>query len=479
MSARILVVSAIASGQGKTTATAALARHRARAGERVRVFKVGADFIDPLLLERAAGHPVESLDLWMVGRERCARLLAAAAAQADTILIEGAMGLYDGAPSAADLAAALGLPILVVLDVRAMAQTAGAVARGLRDYGPARLAGVLANGVAGPAHGAMIRDALGDIPLLGSLPLQPLPLPERHLGLVLPAEVEGLEARLEALADSLALDAAAWAAIETRTLAPAAPEAVREPRPLAGRRVAIARDAAFTFLYPANVACLEALGAHLLWFSPLADEPVPSEADAVLLPGGYPELHAEALAGATRCHASIHAALDAGKPLLAECGGMMALADTLVDLAGRHWPMAGVLRGAARMQRRLAGLGPEAWDTGRGVLRGHAFHHSTLETPLVADAHARSHPRGTRGSAIYRVGSLTASYFHAYFASCPDAVAALFGGVVSAAYRPATAAVARGAPEDGADRWENDRCRSGKSVVVSERSEPPHHLPAD
>jgi cobyrinic acid a,c-diamide synthase len=428
VSARILVVSAIASGQGKTTATAALARHRARAGERVRVFKIGADFIDPLLLERASGHGVESLDLWMVGNERCAALLAAAAAEADTVLVEGAMGLYDGSPSAADLATAFQLPVLAVLDVHAMAETAGAVARGLRDHGPVRLAGVLANGVAGAAHREMVRGALGDIPLLGSLPKLASGLPERHLGLVLPAEVDDLEGRLGALTDALVLDAAAWAGIAPIAIAPYTTGAVPTAAPLAGRTIAIARDAAFAFLYPSNVACLEALGARIAWFSPLADERVPDAAQAVLLPGGYPELHGAALAGATRFHASVRAAVDAGTPVLAECGGLMALTDALVDLEGRRWPMAGVLAGTARMTPRLAGLGLQAWDTGRGMLRGHAFHHSTLDTPLAPSAHTLTHPRGTRGEAVYRQGSLTASYFHAYFASCPEAVAAIFRG---------------------------------------------------
>ena len=189
MSTRAVLISAIASGQGKTTVTAALARRLTRAGQRVRVFKVGADFIDPLMLERACGSPVHVLDLWMVGIEGCRQLLTEAARKADIILVEGAMGLYDGDPSGADLARAFGIPVLAVLDVSAMAQTVGAVAMGLRDFGPTLLAGVIANGVASPRHGEMVEAALRQIRLLGSMPRHNSPLPERHLGLVLPAEV--------------------------------------------------------------------------------------------------------------------------------------------------------------------------------------------------------------------------------------------------------------------------------------------------
>ena len=187
-STRVLLVAACASGQGKTTVTAALARRLTRHGQRVRVFKTGPDFLDPLTLARASGATVDTLDLWMVGEDECRRRLADAAEHAEVILIEAVMGLYDGAPSSADLARRFGLPVLAVLDARAMAQTAGAVAQGLRDYGPVQLAGVLANRVGSASHAAMVAESLRDIPLLGHLPAQAASLPERHLGLVSPDE---------------------------------------------------------------------------------------------------------------------------------------------------------------------------------------------------------------------------------------------------------------------------------------------------
>lgn len=420
MSARAILVAAAASGQGKTTVTAALARRLRRDGARVRVFKTGPDFLDPLTLARASGAEVDTLDLWMVGEAGCRQRLAAAAQDADWILVEAVMGLYDGAPSSADLANRFGLPVLAVLDARAMAQTAGALALGLRDYGPVQLAGVLANRVAGDSHAAMVAESLRDIPLLGHLPRQAQSLPERHLGLGLPDELADFDARLDALADSLVLDDAAWQALPRLTLPPEPAPAL--PPLLAGRRLALAHDAAFAFVYPANLACLRALGAELVEFSPLADQPLPAGVDALYLPGGYPELHAETLNRARTWQASVRAAHAAGLPIWAECGGMMALADAIETVDGHSWGMAGLLPGVAHMQDRLAGLGGQAW----GALRGHTFHYSRLELPPEPQAHTVSQRGGGRGEAIYRVGSLQASYFHAYFPSAPEQAAALF-----------------------------------------------------
>jgi cobyrinic acid a,c-diamide synthase len=424
--ARMLLVAAIASGQGKTTVTAALARRLRRMGQRVHVFKCGPDFIDPMVLEHASRAKVHTLDLWMVGLEQSRQRLARAARDADVVLVEGVMGLYDGDPSAADLARAFDLPVLAVIDASAMAQTAGAVVMGLRDYGPVRMAGVVANRVASEGHARMVAASLRDIPLLATLPKQTRQLPERHLGLVTPGEVDGIDAILDELADQLNLDEAAWNALPPQLPDEPLPEAPVPPL-LAGKTVAIARDAAFCFLYPANVDTLEALGAQVRFFSPLADEPVPEDADAVYLTGGYPELHGETLAQAQRWRDSIRAAHAAGVTILAECGGMMVLADAIADALGRSWPMAGLLPGRVVMQPRLAGLGGQAMPTKGGELRGHTFHYSRFDTPLTPVAWTAKHPSGAQGEAVYRVGSLTASYFHAFFASNPAAAASLLG----------------------------------------------------
>jgi cobyrinic acid a,c-diamide synthase len=265
-----------------------------------------------------------------------------------------------------------------------------------------------------------------DIPLLGTLAQQAVGLPERHLGLVPPHEVEGLEQTLDALADSLDLDEAAWRAMAPTPVQSGATENQPPSGLLRGRVIAIARDAAFAFLYPANVKWFEALGASVVWFSPLADEAVPDAADAVYLPGGYPELHAQAPSKARCWVASIRDVHARGIPVYAECGGMMVLAESLQDIDGRAWPMAGLLEGAVKMQSRLAAIGPQAWVTQHGDLRGHTFHHSVFETPLQPVARTRKHPSGVEGEAVYRSGTLTASYFHAYFGSCPAAVVEVF-----------------------------------------------------
>lgn len=422
---KALLVAAVSSGQGKTTVTAALARRLVRMGKRVRVFKCGPDFIDPMVLERASGAPVRSLDLWMVGQELCSQQLSQAAAEADVILIEGVMGLYDGTPSSADLARAFGVPVMAVIDAGAMAQTAGALVHGLRDYGPVEMAGVIANRVASEGHAKMVASSLRDIPLFATLPKQSKSLPERHLGLVLPGEVAGIDQLLDDLSEQLAFDAAAWEQLRDIDFTPAPTPAAVTPA-LAGKTIAIARDAAFMFIYPANLDMLHTLGATLTFFSPLANEAVPAEADAIYLPGGYPELHAEQLSQAATWQASMRAAHAAGTPIMAECGGMMALADTLADKSGAVWNMAGLLSGAVAMQPRLAGLGPQGLPTPYGVLRGHTFHYSKLNTCVEPAAYTVKHPSAIQGEAWYRVGSLTASYFHAYFPSNPAATAALF-----------------------------------------------------
>lgn len=423
--AKIFLVSAIASGQGKTTVTASLARKLRNEGQRVRVFKAGPDFLDPMMLERACGAPVHNIDLWMVGIAECKRLLAEAAREADIILIEGVMGLYDGTPSSADLAKALGIPVVIVLNAGAMAQTAGAVVLGLREYGQAEVAGVIANQVGSSGHAKMVADSLRGTVLLGTMPKQARALPERHLGLTQPQEVQDIERLLDDLAGQLVLQQEAWAALPPCPL-PTPDISTVPDAPLKGRTIAIARDVAFSFLYQANLDCLRALGATLVFFSPLANEPVPAIADGVYLVGGYPELHGRALSQAGAWQESIRALHAKHVPIVAECGAMMTMAETLVDAEDNAWPMVGLLQGTVQMQTRLAAIGLQALETPHGVLRGHAFHYSRFDTPLPPFAQTRKHPSEQAGENVYRAGSLTASYFHSYFPSCPMAAAHLF-----------------------------------------------------
>jgi cobyrinic acid a,c-diamide synthase len=261
-----LLVSAPASGQGKTLVTAALARAHRAAGRRVRVFKCGPDFLDPMVLAVASDGPVCQLDLWMGGADDCAARLHEAACDADLILVEGVMGQFDGAPSAADLAARFGLPILAVIDASAMAGTFGALVHGLATFRQdIHLAAVLANRVGSARHADMLRDSLRDnIHWLGALPRDAeLALPERHLGLVQADEIADLDTRLSAAADRLG-DVARWLPPVVQFPAPVDE---RPARVLAGCRIAIARDEAFAFIYPANLALLEQLRASGVLFS--------------------------------------------------------------------------------------------------------------------------------------------------------------------------------------------------------------------
>ncbi|WP_153111095.1 cobyrinate a,c-diamide synthase [Propionivibrio limicola] len=418
------LVAAPASGQGKTTVVAALARLHTRLGRKVRVFKCGPDFLDPQIHAIASGAPCQNVDLWMCSAADIAWRLAEAARDADLILVEGVMGLYDGSPSAAELARQLGLPILAVIDGASMANSFGAIAYGLKNYQPGTpLKAAFANRVGSAYHAELLEKSLpADIAWYGHLPRDAeAAMPERHLGLLPAAEIDGLMQRIDRMADLLATTAAAQLPPPVE-FADVPPPAI--PPLLRGKTIAVAQDAAFCFLYSANVDCLQRLGATLTYFSPLVDAALPA-CDAVWLPGGYPELHGPRLMANQSLWAELAAHFDAGKPLLAECGGMMALFASMRDVDGNEFPLAGLLPGQVVMQKRLAGLGMQEAALPEGVLRGHAFHYSRTETPREPCC-ITTRADGRPGEAVYRRKRLTASYMHLYFPSNPDVVAALF-----------------------------------------------------
>jgi len=420
-----LLVSAPASGQGKTSFTAALARAHARRGRRVRVFKTGPDFLDPMVLERASGAPVYQLDLWMCGEADVRARLYEAAGEADLILVEGVMGLFDGGTSSADLSQRFGLPVLAVIDGSAMAQTFGAVATGLARYREGlQVYGVAANRIGGAYHAKLLAGSLPpELRWFGALPRDPaLALPERHLGLVAAGELADLDARLDALADAMELHAGPDL---PPPVAFSAVEATQVPRLLEGRRIAIARDDAFCFLYPANLDVLRQAGAELCWFSPLAGDALP-DCDAAWLPGGYPELHLARLAERKDLHAALRAHVDAGKPLLAECGGMLSLLDALATRESDAHTMAGLLPGWAVVRERLAELGMQSVELPEGTLRGHTFHYAHAEITQPPLVHASNPDGGPAKEAVYRRARLTASFVHLYFPSATEAALRLF-----------------------------------------------------
>ena len=436
-----ILVAAPASGQGKTTVACALARLYTRQGLTVRVFKCGPDFLDPYWLELASDAPVYQLDLWMTGEMDCAQRLHEAAQVADLIIIEGVMGLYDGEPSAADLAQHFGLHVLAVIDAGAMAGTFGALAHGLQTYRDGlQFAGVLANRVASVGHAEMLKVSLRDpLQWQGALMRdEALTLPERHLGLVMATELTDAITRLDAAADALATtplgqkcadDLKAWAVTFV------APEFNIAPTQLlTGKTIAVAKDAAFCFIYAANIDCLRYLGAEVVYFSPLKDAELPI-CDALWLPGGYPELHTQTLVNNTSMAASIRQHVQNAKPVWAECGGMMALFDSIETVDGVVHPMLGLLSGQVMMQKRLAALGPQQLDAFEASLepleplRGHTFHYSTCATDVKPITRTQAAPGKTLrgdGEALFQAGSIRASYFHAWFASSPAASARLF-----------------------------------------------------
>jgi cobyrinic acid a,c-diamide synthase len=425
-----LMIAAPASGTGKTTVMLGLLRALRDAGLAVQPYKSGPDYIDPAFHRAACGRASFNLDSWAMPGAMLDGL-AARGDDADLVLAEGSMGLFDGVATAgatghgasAEIARRMGWPVVLVIDVSGQAQSAAATALGFLRYDPGlAVAGVILNRVASPRHERLVRrgmDAVG-IPVLGALPRRAdLKLPERHLGLVQACEHSDLDARIADYAAMLA------AHVDLDALRDAAAACVRG---VAGggaivppaQRIALARDAAFSFVYPHMMEAWTAAGAEILPFSPLADEAPPADADLAWLPGGYPELHAGRLAAAGRFRAGLRAFADT-RPVHGECGGYIALGAGLIDAEGVRHEMAGLLGLVTSYAQRRMHLGyrratlrvPMARLAAGTALRGHEFHYSTIleqpDAPLadVTDA---------EGAAVAETGScrggVTGTFFH-------------------------------------------------------------------
>lgn len=420
-----IFLAAPASGEGKTTITAALARYHKNQGRQVRVFKTGPDYLDPMILEAASAAPVEQLDLWMAGADYCRQQLFLAAQEADLIIVEGAMGLFDGEPSSADLAQLFGIPIALVINAKGMAQTVAALCQGLVNFRPGlSFAGLITNSVSSARHKQLIAEALADdIEYLAALPRAPeVTLPERHLGLVQAHEYADLHERLDA--------GAAWVDKAQLNHLPQAvtfhEQAIETPQALLKNlRIAIAKDDAFSFIYAANLRLLDAMGAEIIFFSPLHDRALP-EADALWLPGGYPELHNHALANNTLMLDAIRSFYQSGKSILAECGGMMYCMQTLTNLEEQAVAMLGLIPGHAAMRGRSGCQGMQSAILPEGEIRAHAHHRSVATDTAEPIAYGQRQRHDAPGEAIYRSKGLTASYLHLFFPSNPEAIAKLF-----------------------------------------------------
>ncbi len=382
MNGRGLILAAPGSGSGKTTVTLGLLRALSRRGLAVRGAKSGPDYIDPRFHEAACGQPCLNLDAWAMTPAR----ITALAAGDGLLLIEGAMGLFDGAPpegrgASADLARILDLPVVLIVDAAHMAQSIAPLVAGFARHDPkVRVAGVILNRVGSPRHEAMLRTALKPLglPVLGAIYRQgDLAHPSRHLGLVQAGERPDLEAFLDRAGDIVAqaVDLQAVAALASPLPAPDAAPRLIPP----AQRIAVANDQAFAFAYPHILADWRANGAEVLPFSPLADQAVP-EADFVFLPGGYPELHAGPIAGATAFMASLRAAAQR-VPVYGECGGYMVLGQTLTDATGVKHPMAGLLSLETSFAQRRLHLGYRRVRAVAGPMSGnwaaHEFHYAT------------------------------------------------------------------------------------------------------
>lgn len=444
-----LVIGGTASGIGKTTFTVGLAGALRRRGLRVAVFKCGPDYLDPTYHARAAGVASHNLDGWMMGRDGVLATFAHASRGADIALIEGVMGLFDGASpsgeegSTAEIAKWLSAPVLLALDASGIARTVAAIARGFAAFDPGvRIAGLICNRLGGRGHLELLRRAMGggrqDLPVMGGMPLDPArAFPERHLGLLRADERtvpdDLIAAWSEAVEQWCDLDAIMAAARAAEPLMIAAGDEVEPP---SGRcRIGLAYDAAFHFYYEDNLRRLSELGAELVRFSPMSDPHLPP-VDGIYIGGGYPEAHADALAANGSMREEIARFSESGGVIYAECGGLMYLCSAIRALDGSAYPMAGVIPAQAVMCRQLRALGytevVTVLDSPLGPagtrLRGHQFRYSELQPAPLGLRYAYETRRRSGGEAAqegYLSANTLASYIHLHWAGTPEVPRAL------------------------------------------------------
>lgn len=426
-----LIIGAPRSGSGKTTVTLGLLRALKRRGHAVQPFKCGPDYIDPAFHVAAAGRESYNVDSWAMRWPRVAGLLSQASNGADIVIVEGLMGFYDGVVqpghwgngASSDLAAATGWPAILVLDVSGQSQTAAAVARGFMNFRDrVEIAGVILNRVGSARHTRFVSEALTAVglPVVGALPREAnLVLPERHLGLVQAEETAELESRLETLADFIDANVDMERIVQlARSGAVDSGPAVTIRPP--GQRIALARDAAFSFVYPHLLAAWREAGAEIITFSPLADEVPDATADVVWMPGGYPELHAGRLAAADRFKSAMRKFAET-RPVHGECGGYMTLGTGLVDASGARHEMIGLLGLETSFAKRKLNLGyrkaeivePCVLGKPGDQLTGHEFHYaSVLSSPDAPLFHLRDSDGNILAQRGSRRGLTTGSFLH-------------------------------------------------------------------
>jgi len=453
-----IVIAGTSSGVGKTTVVVALVRALLAEGLRVAAFKCGPDYLDPTYHARATGRPCHNLDGWMMGRDAVLATFRRASEDADIAVIEGVMGLFDGASptgdegSTAEIAKWLGAPVLLVVDASGMARSVAAMAQGFARFDrELHVAGLVCNRVGSRGHLDLLRRACDSPPVLGGFPKQPeLAFPERHLGLFTADERTIPESKLAAWGKTASEWLGTSAIVELARAArdPAAnapPEAARGAgaSPQERCRIGLAWDDAFHFYYEDNLARLESLGATIVRFSPTNDASLP-DVDGLYLGGGYPEAHAAALSQNASMREAVASFARAGGPIYAECGGLMYLSRAIVTKDGVAHPMVGLLSAETIMKERLVALGYVEVETQEATLlgppglrfRGHQFRYSELGPFGVAPRHVYT-IRRRRGGETSRegfalaAGSVLASYVHAHFASNPRIAAGFVAACTS------------------------------------------------
>ena len=460
---KAVLIAAPRSGSGKTSVCRGLAAAFARGlmgrSLKVRAFKMGPDYLDPLHLKAASGSVCHNLDPWMMGEAACRELFLRntllAAPRPDLAVVEGAMGLFDGgdpasnAGSSADLAKLLRIPVVLVVDVAGQARSVAALVKGFLEFDPElHVAGLILNRTGSQSHADLVRAALASalpgVPVFGCLPEQPgLDLPGQHLGLQPPGDKDdGKTAALASwVAGHLDFDAL-LAALPDVSESARATKATEVSSALAATgvyrpRIAVSLDAALFFLYEENLDILRAAGADLVFFSPLVDAALPEGCCGLYLCGGYPELYGRELSANRGMLESVRAFIGRGGPVYAECGGYMYLMDALTDAQGMTWPLVGHFPWACRMETRRQALGyrqarslaPSCLGPAGTLARGHVFHYSSANEPdmdaanpasparLFATIDARERPRGSEGACL---GSVAAAYLHMHFSANPE-----------------------------------------------------------
>jgi len=432
---RRVLLAGVQSGCGKTSVTVALLQLLKQKNISVIPFKAGPDFLDPLWHKAITGVESKNLDSYMVGEEESLRLINNVN-NSEFILVEGVMGLFDGRSgvgergSSLHLAVELNLEIWLVIDAKGMSGSIVPLLSGFVEFAKAKggkISGVIANRVGSAHHAKLLQSALAEYelpPLIGWLEKNIQSLPERHLGLVRPQEqnIPELSKSLHIVDDTFIATKSTILSATISSNNNNQPANKKTDKLLQERLIAVAKDEACCFIYSENIRWLESEGATIKFFSPVAGEEVPFDADGVWLPGGYPELYAEQLAS-SKSLGSIRAFIESGGALLAECGGMMLLGESLTDHAGVEWQMAGALPIKTEMKQSLVSLGYRDEEVGA---RGHEFHHSMLSSTLEdgdSIEPAFSLSRGHKG-VHYR--GVRASYIHWYFPSSPTQIAGWF-----------------------------------------------------